>query len=119
MNKLIPSYPNKYFKSKHERFKNDDICVCECDCDMILSMIDLKKGDTCYACEENDHTYPVYRSAVTPKHNVFLLKLENKELKQEIKFLYLSLKKASISESSCKKHKWQKLTCPVCDSDYR
>ena len=61
MNNILPSYPNEYFKSKHERFKDLDICMCECDCDCIITMIQgLKKGDKCYLCQEDDHQYPVY-----------------------------------------------------------
>ncbi len=62
MNKIIPSYPNKYFKSKHERFKDLNICTCECDCDCIVTMVQgLKKGDKCYLCREGDHQDPVYK----------------------------------------------------------
>jgi len=65
MKEITPSYPNKYFKSKHERFKNDVICSCKCDCDMIVTMIGLKKGDKCPCCKEGDHTYPVYKKGKT------------------------------------------------------
>jgi len=63
MKEIVPSYPNKYFESKHERFKNDIICACECDCDMIVTMLDppLKKGDKCPSCNEGDHADPVYK----------------------------------------------------------
>lgn len=60
MNEIISSYPNKYYKSKHERFAKYVICACECDCDMIVTMIGLKKGDMCNVCKEGDHANPVY-----------------------------------------------------------
>ena len=57
MNEIKPSYPNKYYQSKHERFKGETICACECDCDLIME----KKGDKCFMCrDENDHANPVY-----------------------------------------------------------
>ena len=63
MNKIISSYPNKYFKSKHKRFKNHIICSCKCDCDFIITWGNppLKKGDICYVCSEGDHANPVYK----------------------------------------------------------
>ena len=62
MEEIISSYPNKHYKSKHKRFKNNVICACECDCDMIVTMIEppLKKGDKCWCCAESDHAYPAY-----------------------------------------------------------
>ena len=62
MLEIIPSYPNKYFKSKHERFKLNDVCMCKCDCDMIMSSkYGYKKGDICFLCVEGDHHEPIYK----------------------------------------------------------
>lgn len=58
---LISSYPNKYFMSKHQRFRNDDVCACACDCDMLLKFIDKKRGELCDSCEGGDHQCPVYK----------------------------------------------------------
>lgn len=64
MKEIISSYPNKHYKSKHERFKNDIICACKCDCDMIVAMLEppLEKGEQCPLCTEGDHVDPVYKS---------------------------------------------------------
>jgi hypothetical protein len=64
------SYPNKYFMSKHQRFRNDgDVCVCACDCDALVNMIDgLRRGDMCHCCKMGDHQEPIYKDYVTIFH---------------------------------------------------
>ncbi|HEC66487.1 hypothetical protein LCGC14_1620400 [marine sediment metagenome] len=63
---IIPSYPNKYYKSKHERFRYDVICACECDCDWILTFSEPVQiaGELCSCCQEGDHAYPVYTKQI-------------------------------------------------------
>lgn len=61
MKYIIPSYPNKYHQSKHQRFRYDGaVCMCDCDCDALVEMIGQKRGDVCNVCISGNHAWPVY-----------------------------------------------------------
>lgn len=94
MKQIIPSYPNKYYKSKHERFKGNIICNCECDCDNIVN-----KKSVCNCCKYDDHQFPVYRHTKKIREKLKKIFLECIKCKQ---FFY-NVKDLKFHRKFCKK----------------